>query len=779
MSGIGRTRSNARILKDDEINSVKKVVKNIETPEENKNNLITDKKNSYSNKKSISETQNFDEDEKELKETKNKPSINIIEDYFMDEMLSGTDNIKNSKPPDDKPINEIQNSDEDKKELEKMLKTDDKDLPEVVDKGLVEKILKDDQLMDLSLNFRKRPLPAETFITEFTDRVKTLKVKNNDFNNLNDPIQTIKKNVNLIKTSNNDLETLKSSLEETSKAISKLNENSNFSDSKSLSIRKDLINELRNCEKHIKAQMNSKGNLLQYLDPKSMGKIFCKYMAIDIKNLSNQNTGAAEKMELVEKMQNKVVVLMKDKINKGEDITKDENIRILSASLNDMKREIFDDLINSAKGREYLVKEGFNNIVEGIDFKKFSSEKIKNAITLKLENYDKFNDFNWAFSANNITPDNFNNPNPNFTINKSLLNQVLKNKGISNKETEDIYKSINDSLNTFNNGLISIDKKNFSFNKEIKSGGFGKVFSYKDNSSDPNEVAVKMIAVKDFSGISEENINKNLLDAINHRLVVGENGHKNIVNMKLFFTNSDNKAIINVMEFANKGDLDKFKSNIKNLDNNEKLLVLKYMLKGTAEGLEYMNNERGMLHRDIKPANILISFDEKNPENPYTPKLCDFGFSQKIGESIVDDVSELPRSEGYFDPGYYLPDVKETTSKQDVFSLGAAFYDIANNKTLSFGETDNIKKCFYTEGVEKLKSLRAFSEDEIKNSTGDDKKLKELINKMTNPDPKQRCTISEVVDSGFFKMSEKEKSEAVKIMQKIYPNEEKKDKVDK
>ncbi|XVF81750.1 hypothetical protein PTKIN_Ptkin15bG0181300 [Pterospermum kingtungense] len=146
-------------------------------------------------------------------------------------------------------------------------------------------------------------------------------------------------------------------------------------------------------------------------------------------------------------------------------------------------------------------------------------------------------------------------------------------------------------------------------------------------------------------------------------------------------------------------------------ENNELVLVYKYMSKGTlydclhgsrtgrdplpwkkrleicigvARGLHYLHTgaKRAVIHRDIKTKNILL-------DDQWIPKLADFGLS-KIGPYSMSNAPlriELPSMSeeqitttmagtiGYLDPEFYV-DTTLVTDKSDVYSFGVVLLEV-------------------------------------------------------------------------------------------------------
>lgn len=113
-------------------------------------------------------------------------------------------------------------------------------------------------------------------------------------------------------------------------------------------------------------------------------------------------------------------------------------------------------------------------------------------------------------------------------------------------------------------------------------------------------------------------------------------------------------------------------------------------------------HENNILHRDIKPENIILSHDDIF--------LIDFNIARQKSEDKVRDTTHIG-TEGYASPEQY--GFSQTTEKSDIYSLGITIQTCINHLTFD-KEIDNI--------------------------------LIELVNSMTNLDPKQRPSIIHVIE---------------------------------
>mmetsp|Transcript_24165 Transcript_24165/g.95159 ORF Transcript_24165/g.95159 Transcript_24165/m.95159 type:complete len:250 (-) Transcript_24165:796-1545(-) len=186
--------------------------------------------------------------------------------------------------------------------------------------------------------------------------------------------------------------------------------------------------------------------------------------------------------------------------------------------------------------------------------------------------------------------------------------------------------------------------------KFLGSGTFGKAFLAVDKRNG-KKVAIKYMSKADFSPYVFREI-----------LIHQQLQHPSIARfIELRLTRT---FIAIIMEAADRGDLFEYVFEKKGLNDQEAFYVF-YQL---VEGLAYMH-AKGVAHRDIKLENILLSGDGNNPK----VKLCDFGFSKRVGiDSICKTIA------GTFT--YVAPEVLEKESCRydgasvDMWAAGVTLY---------------------------------------------------------------------------------------------------------
>ncbi len=117
-------------------------------------------------------------------------------------------------------------------------------------------------------------------------------------------------------------------------------------------------------------------------------------------------------------------------------------------------------------------------------------------------------------------------------------------------------------------------------------------------------------------------------------------------------------------------------------------------------------NERGVFHRDLKPANVLlqplelpdstesnlsrrahvIDFTRRSPLAKLTPKITDFGLA-KLAEVDATLSGSVMGTPAYMAPEQASGQSKASTSRVDVYSLGAILYELLAGKAPFEGDS--------------------------------------------------------------------------------------------
>ena len=291
-----------------------------------------------------------------------------------------------------------------------------------------------------------------------------------------------------------------------------------------------------------------------------------------------------------------------------------------------------------------------------------------NSKNYQKNNYDTNTNFS-TYSGGNRTN------NTTYT-NSKLYSKEYSNK-MNNKSNKNNYKS---KMNFEGKESIHLNEpeiKNYSFVREIGTGGFGKVNLYKEIRNPQ-----KLIAVKEFNGVNEDNFpkeikkEKNLLLEINHPHII-----------KYLFSCFDNNNFYIGMEFCKNRDLD-FLINEKRRKNQkvDEEFIWKVAYQ-TLKALEFLHVEKKVVHNDVKPLNLLL--DENNDI-----KLTDFGISGVLPVySIIRSTMKISDNYGskiFSTPPEFLKG-RQTTFKSDIWALGCTLYFLSNLEAPFKGNNDQLE----------------------------------------------------------------------------------------
>ncbi|XP_076936810.1 putative serine/threonine-protein kinase PBL7 [Bidens hawaiensis] len=234
--------------------------------------------------------------------------------------------------------------------------------------------------------------------------------------------------------------------------------------------------------------------------------------------------------------------------------------------------------------------------------------------------------------------------------------------------------------------------ENFSTNKLIGRGGFGRV--YKGELSLPE--GKTMVAFKRL----DRRLGQGNVEFWKEIITLSKYRHENLVSL-LHFCNEGDEMIL-VYEHASRGSLDCYLSDV-NLTWTQRLK----MCVGVARGINFLHDPMGsqqrVIHRDVKSENILL--DEK-----WTAKVSDFGLS-KTGPANQPQtylVSNVVGTPGYCDPLYW--EMGFLSKESDVYSFGVVLFEILCGRLCfeySNGELSNIlvprwRRCYEEERLDEI-----------------------------------------------------------------------------
>ncbi|KAL9675920.1 hypothetical protein QQ045_004128 [Rhodiola kirilowii] len=217
-----------------------------------------------------------------------------------------------------------------------------------------------------------------------------------------------------------------------------------------------------------------------------------------------------------------------------------------------------------------------------------------------------------------------------------------------------------DGVKSFTFKELATATDNFSCDRVVGQGGYGKV--YKGILPGNILVAVKRTLEGSLQGQKEFLTEIELLSRVHHL---------NLVSLLGYCDEEDEQML--VYEFMPNGSLRQWISG--NAKESFGFRARLQIALGASKGILYLHTEAQppIFHRDIKASNILL-------DSKLIAKVADFGLSRLA--PVLDEDGTLPNhistcvkgTPGYLDPEYFL--THKLTDKSDVYSLGVVFLEL-------------------------------------------------------------------------------------------------------
>ena len=189
--------------------------------------------------------------------------------------------------------------------------------------------------------------------------------------------------------------------------------------------------------------------------------------------------------------------------------------------------------------------------------------------------------------------------------------------------------------------------------QELGKGQFGSVYRALDKENNDSEYAVKLVARQKVE--SSSLINRLFKSEIS---IMQQIEHQHLLKLYDFIETTNNYYV--VVQCCKDGDLEKYLSKVKKIDEAEAVFFLKQIM----SGFLYLHQKK-IMHRDFKLANIFM--DGKHLT------IGDFGFA-KAGVDVATTKLGTPYNmapEIIFSTGK-----TPYTSKADLWSIGVVFYQM-------------------------------------------------------------------------------------------------------
>lgn len=216
------------------------------------------------------------------------------------------------------------------------------------------------------------------------------------------------------------------------------------------------------------------------------------------------------------------------------------------------------------------------------------------------------------------------------------------------------------TVKTFSISELEKATENFSFNKIIGEGGYGRV--YRGTIDDEVDVAVKLLTRKHQNRDREFIAEVEMLSRLHHRNLV-----------KLIGICIERSTRCLVFELVPNGSVE---SHLHGSDKIYGPLDFDTRMKialGAARGLAYLHEDANphVIHRDFKASNVLL-------ENDFTPKVADFGLAKEASEGMDHISTQVMGTFGYVAPEYAM--TGHLLVKSDVYSYGVVLLELLSGR---------------------------------------------------------------------------------------------------
>ncbi|CAI4057283.1 mitogen-activated protein kinase kinase STE7 SKDI_04G0860 [Saccharomyces kudriavzevii IFO 1802] len=256
---------------------------------------------------------------------------------------------------------------------------------------------------------------------------------------------------------------------------------------------------------------------------------------------------------------------------------------------------------------------------------------------------------------------------------------------------------------------------------------------------------VKALHVPDSKIVAKKTIpveqnNSTIINQLVRELSIVKNvkPHENIITFYgAYYNQHINNEIIILMEYSDCGSLDKILSVYKRFVQRETIsnkktwfneLTISKIACGVLNGLDHLYRQYKIIHRDIKPSNVLINSKGQI-------KLCDFGVSKKLINSIADT---FVGTSTYMSPERIQGNVYSI--KGDVWSLGLMIIELVTGEFPLGGHNDtpdgilDLLQRIVNEPSPRLPKGRVFS-----------KELTDFVNRCCIKNERERSSINELL----------------------------------
>lgn len=216
------------------------------------------------------------------------------------------------------------------------------------------------------------------------------------------------------------------------------------------------------------------------------------------------------------------------------------------------------------------------------------------------------------------------------------------------------------TVKTFTITELEKATENFSFNKIIGEGGYGRV--YRGVIEDGVEVAVKLLTRKHQNRDREFIAEVEMLSRLHHRNLV-----------KLIGICIERSTRCLVFELIPNGSVESHLHGSDKIYGPTDFDTRMKIALGAARGLAYLHEDANphVIHRDFKASNVLL-------ENDFTPKVADFGLAKEASDGMDHISTQVMGTFGYVAPEYAM--TGHLLVKSDVYSYGVVLLELLSGR---------------------------------------------------------------------------------------------------
>ena len=276
----------------------------------------------------------------------------------------------------------------------------------------------------------------------------------------------------------------------------------------------------------------------------------------------------------------------------------------------------------------------------------------------------------------------------------------------------------------------------YSIISKIGSGGFGVVYTVKDEQENGGPYAAKIFKI--LKGVDREIEILNILKDLHNPFIINIIDYSDkgtiIRNGKIF---KDKKYCI--LEYAPKNNLLQYIDSAGKLKEDHCKFIFHKILKAINA-----IHSKGIYHLDIKPENILL-------DEHFEPKITDFGLSIKIDETKDGHFEGSRGTPNFMPPQMFLLGKQIFNPiKADIFSLGATLFNLAGGY---FGFDRAKEKDFYYRYIKENteKSIEKYwKKVETQKNLKFSDLFKKLYIKMVSFNEDNRPSIEDILNDEWF-----------------------------